>query len=96
MLKDDTKTLRELGVKDGVKIMLIGSSIEDVMSAAAAPTTTTETKEEKEETSTEPLSERMPHKKIVDKGCPEDGTKGNRNKQEALPSVPLQGISRHF
>lgn len=56
MLKDDAKTLRDLGikvrplsilclfsinflilVKDGIKIMLVGSSIGDVMSAASAP-----------------------------------------------------------
>ena len=106
MLKDDTKTLRDLGVKDGVKIMLIGSSIEDVMSAASAPPpTTTESKEgtsnslfifqpknpEKEDNSNEPLCDKPQHKKILDKGVPEDGTKGNRNKHESLPTVPLQG-----
>jgi hypothetical protein len=37
LLKDDSKTLRELGFKDGVKVMLVGSSITDVMSAATAP-----------------------------------------------------------
>ena len=40
MLKDDNKSLSELGVKDGAKIMLIGSSIEEVMNVASAPTTT--------------------------------------------------------
>lgn len=58
MLKDDAKTLRDLGIKvcllslpvffffrfafllkqqDGTKIMLVGSSIGDVMNAASAP-----------------------------------------------------------
>lgn len=37
MLKDDAKTLKELNLKDGVKIMLIGSTISDVMQTAAVP-----------------------------------------------------------
>lgn len=35
LLKDDSKTIEELGIKDGTKIMLIGSSIGDVLNAAA-------------------------------------------------------------
>lgn len=33
MLKDDDKTLKELGMKDGIKMMLIGSTINEVMQA---------------------------------------------------------------
>ncbi len=70
-MKDDSKTLGELGVKDGVKIMLVGSSIEDVMNAAAPPPSselkegivTTDwsdsSLEKAEETSKEPLSEQL-------------------------------------
>lgn len=41
MLKDDSKTLKDVGIKDGAKIMMIGSSITDVMNTAQAPTNAT-------------------------------------------------------
>ena len=31
-LKDDAKTLLEVGVKEGAKVMLVGSTVEDVVS----------------------------------------------------------------
>lgn len=37
MLKDDNATLAQVGIKNGVKLMLMGSTIDDVMQAAAVP-----------------------------------------------------------
>jgi hypothetical protein len=37
MLKDDNKTLKELNIKDGIKIMLVGSTINEVLEASAPP-----------------------------------------------------------
>lgn len=37
MLKDDNKTMQELGIKEGTKIMLIGSTLNDIMTASAPP-----------------------------------------------------------
>jgi hypothetical protein len=39
-LKDDTKTLKDLGLANGSKVMLVGSTITDVMAAATVPTPT--------------------------------------------------------
>eukprot|EP00667_Euglena_gracilis_P007756 EG_transcript_7840 len=36
-MKDDAKTLQELGVKDGSKLMLIGSTVEDVVTVNTSP-----------------------------------------------------------
>jgi len=93
MLKDDSKTLNQLGIKDGLKIMLIGSTISEVMSASSAPVATNSTQETKtEETTTESLSEQLPHKKMIDKGVPEGAEPGKKGKHESLPSTPLHSI----
>jgi len=92
LMKDDSKTLRELGVKDGVKIMLVGSSIEDVMNTAAPPPPSDSKEDKVEEASKEPLSEQLPHKKIIDKGLPEGAELGKKGKNESLPAAPLQNI----
>lgn len=46
MLKDDT-TIESSKIKDGVKVMLIGSKVEDILKVAASAQTTVE--EEKTE-----------------------------------------------
>jgi len=93
ILKDDPKTLNELGVKDGAKLMLIGSTINEVMAASAAPiaASVAETKFE-DAAPLESLSEQLPHKKIVDKGVPEGAEPGKKGKQESLPTTPLHSI----
>jgi len=93
LLKDDAKTLSELALKDGTKIMLIGSTINEVMSASAAPTPTSIQESKSEEaTSTESLSEQLPHKKIIDKGIPEGAEPGKKGRNDNLPSTPLHSI----
>eukprot|EP00027_Filamoeba_sp_ATCC50430_P006244 CAMPEP_0168558700 /NCGR_PEP_ID=MMETSP0413-20121227/10115_1 /TAXON_ID=136452 /ORGANISM="Filamoeba nolandi, Strain NC-AS-23-1" /LENGTH=253 /DNA_ID=CAMNT_0008589849 /DNA_START=19 /DNA_END=780 /DNA_ORIENTATION=+ len=93
MLKDDNKTMQELGIKDGTKIMLIGSTLNEIMSAAAAPPPQTgETSKVEDDTPQESLSEQLPHKKIIDKGIPEGAEPGKKGRHEQLPSTPLQNI----
>jgi len=92
LVKDDAKTLRELGLKDGVKLMLVGSTINEVMAASVAPTEAQVAEMKEAEESKEVLSEKTQHKKIVDKGVPEGAEPGKKGKHEPLPKVPLQGI----
>jgi len=92
MMKDDSKTLREIGFKDGVKIMLVGSSIEEVMNVSVAPPPTVLKEDKMEEVTNEPLSEQLPHKRIIEKGVPEDAEPGKKGKNEQLPSTPLHSI----
>jgi hypothetical protein len=49
MLKDDSKTMTEQGIKDAAKLMLIGSTINEVMTASAGPVAAAVTTEEKSE-----------------------------------------------
>lgn len=35
MLKDDEKTIKELNIKDGTKIMLIGNTINEIIEATS-------------------------------------------------------------
>jgi len=90
MVKDDTKTLNELGLKEGAKLMLVGSTINDVMAASAPPPTTTEAKAE--ETKVEALCDQMPHKKFIEKGPPEGSEPGKKGKHEPLPQNSIEGI----
>eukprot|EP01119_Soliformovum_irregulare_P003919 TRINITY_DN1495_c0_g1_i1.p1 TRINITY_DN1495_c0_g1~~TRINITY_DN1495_c0_g1_i1.p1 ORF type:complete len:177 (+),score=41.52 TRINITY_DN1495_c0_g1_i1:269-799(+) len=90
-MKDEDKRLGDFGIKDGTKIMLIGSTLTEVMQAATNTVTPEETKAE-EESSREWLSTKLPHKKIIDKGVPEGAEPGKRGRHEALPTIPLQNI----
>jgi len=90
MLKDDSKTLKELNLINGAKVMLVGSTIGDVMATAAQTPIQTDTKIEEEPK--ESLSDLTQHKKIIDKGVPEGAEPGKTGKHEALPTVPLSNI----
>jgi len=91
LLKNDNDTLRNAGFSDGAKVMLIGSTIQDVMSTAALPPS----KDEASSSSVaekEHLSEKLPHKKIIEKGKPEKIMPGLKHRNESLPDFPLEGI----
>ncbi|XP_076450423.1 ubiquitin domain-containing protein UBFD1-like [Babylonia areolata] len=91
-LAKDQQTLRELKVTKGAKIMVVGSTLNDVLSVTAPSE-----KELKEETkatvSKEPLSQQKVHKKVLDKyGKPDDVLPGIKNHREPLPPAPLSGM----
>jgi len=91
LLKDDSKTLKELNITNGSKMMLIGSTISEVMSAQAPPPQErTDSKEE--EAKKEPLSDQMPHKRIIEKGVPEGAIAGIKGKNEPLPTTSINAI----
>ncbi|KAK3782143.1 hypothetical protein RRG08_032899 [Elysia crispata] len=93
-LAKDEKTLRELNVVEGAKLMVIGSTLNDVL-AVSAPSKTELQDDEKttSKAAKEPLSEQKQHKKVLDKyGKPEDVPVGIKGLSEALPQVPLSGM----
>jgi len=94
MLKDDKATLAQAGIKNGVKIMMMGSTIDEVMAASAAPPAESGPKSEaeSEKASEEPLSEQLPHKKMIDKGPPEGLELAKLGKHEPLPPTSIQNI----
>jgi len=89
MLKNDSDTLRASGFKNGVKVMLIGSTIQDVLTTASTDAATTASSSAPVER--EHMSEKLPHKKIIDKGKPEDVMYAVKFKHEALPES-LSGV----
>ncbi|XP_076032944.1 ubiquitin domain-containing protein UBFD1-like isoform X2 [Oratosquilla oratoria] len=92
-LAKDEKTLRELGVTKGMKVMVVGSKLDDVVNVNTAKTETPPAETPTAAaTSKEPLCKQKNHKKIIDKGLPEDALQGIKNKRETLPLHPLSGM----
>ncbi|XP_034235867.1 ubiquitin domain-containing protein UBFD1-like [Thrips palmi] len=94
-LAKDSFTLREAGVTKGSKIMLVGSKLDDILSVS------TPSKEELElekssSNAKEPLSKQKIHKKVLDKGVPDDVMPGILNNKEALPPFPLSGMLNKY
>ncbi|ROT79584.1 hypothetical protein C7M84_001695 [Penaeus vannamei] len=92
-LAKDEKTLRELGVTRGSKVMIVGSKLDDVVNVNTPKAESTSSEKPSTSTSTkEPLSRQKIHRKILDKGLPDDVMPGIKNNKELLPSYPLSGM----
>ncbi|XP_013779300.1 ubiquitin domain-containing protein UBFD1-like isoform X1 [Limulus polyphemus] len=90
-LAKDEKTLRDQGLLKGSKVMVVGSTLNDVL--AVNTPTKHDQKEEKATTPTkEPLCRQKIHKKVIDKGVPDDCMPGIKNAKESLPPFPLSGM----
>lgn len=77
-LAKDDQTLKDLDVKSGTKVMVVGSKLDQIM-AVSTNTAQDDTAEEKASASKEPLCKQKLHKKILDKGIPEDVMVGIKN-----------------
>jgi len=91
-LAKDEMTLRKLGVVKGSKVMVVGSTLNDVLEVAKKPTVQQLKAAEAEEVAKEAWSEQKVHKKVLDRGKPEDAMAGLKNTKETLPTVPLSGM----
>jgi len=91
-LAKDEMTLRKLGVTRGSKVMVIGSTLNDVLEVAKKPSTQQLKEEAAEAAAKEAWSEQKVHKKVLDKGKPEDAMPGLKNTKESLPPTPLSGM----
>ncbi|XP_044752515.1 ubiquitin domain-containing protein UBFD1-like [Coccinella septempunctata] len=90
-LLQDNQTLKSAGVVKGTKIMLVGSTLKDVL-AVSSVSKQDVAEAEKAGTTKEPLCKQKLHKKILDKGLPEDVMPGIKNVKERLPPAPLSGM----
>nr|XP_034177343.1 ubiquitin domain-containing protein UBFD1-like isoform X1 [Osmia lignaria] len=90
-LAKDEQTLRSLGVTKGAKVMVVGSKLDDVL-AVSIPTKQDLSDEAASTTNKEPLSQQKMHRKVLDKGIPEDVMPGILNSKEPLPEFPLAGM----
>lgn len=90
-LLQDNQTLGSIGITKGAKIMLVGSTLNDVL-AVSMTTKPDHAESEKAAASKEPLSKQKLHRKILDKGMPEDVMPAIKWCNESLPMVPLSGM----
>ncbi|XP_015285227.1 PREDICTED: ubiquitin domain-containing protein UBFD1 [Gekko japonicus] len=90
-LLPEEKTLREIKVINGSKIMVVGSTINDVL-AVSIPKDAAQQEVKSEETKKEPLCRQKQHRKVLDKGKPDDVMPSVKGAQERLPTVPLSGM----
>ncbi|KAJ7382596.1 Ubiquitin domain-containing protein ubfd1 [Desmophyllum pertusum] len=96
LVKDGSKTLRELHVTNGVKMMVVGSTINDVMKVTPPPPGALKEEKTTSAASKDPLCKQKMHKKVLDKGKPDDVMPGIKNKKEKLPNVPIAGMYNKF
>ncbi|XP_046735230.1 ubiquitin domain-containing protein UBFD1-like isoform X2 [Diprion similis] len=90
-LAKDEQTLRSLGVTKGAKIMIVGSKLNDVL-AVSIPTKQDLVDEATASARKEPLSQQKMHRKVLDKGIPEDAMPGILDSKDSLPDYPLAGM----
>lgn len=90
-LVPEDKTLREIKVNSGAKIMVVGSTINDVL-AVNTPKDAAQQDAKAEESKKEPLCRQKQHRKVLDKGKPEDVMPSVKGAQERLPTIPLSGM----
>jgi hypothetical protein len=95
-LAKDEMTLRKLGVTKGSKIMVVGSSLNDVLkvsskdgASASASATAAEDDDKEEKVTTCKLKQ---HKKVLDLGKPDDAMAGLKGLKQPLPPTPLTGM----
>ncbi|KAK8784923.1 hypothetical protein V5799_008709 [Amblyomma americanum] len=74
---DDGKTLLELNLSANAKLMLVGSTLDDVLNLEVP--TPEQLKEETPQATKEPICRQKLHQKVVEKGVPEDAIPGIRN-----------------
>lgn len=93
LVKDDNKTLGEIKLSSGAKVMVVGSTIKDI-EQVKTPTTQELKAEAKAEAAAnkEPLCKQKQHLKVLEKGKPEDVPVGVKGVKEPLPHVPLSGM----
>ncbi|XP_035728356.1 ubiquitin domain-containing protein UBFD1-like isoform X1 [Vespa mandarinia] len=94
-LAKDDQTLRNLGVTKGAKVMIVGSKLDDVL-AVSIPSKQDLADEASSTASKEPLSQQKIHRKILDKGIPDDVMPGILDSKEPLPEFPISGMLNKF
>ncbi|GLG97243.1 Uncharacterized protein GBIM_04037 [Gryllus bimaculatus] len=90
-LAKDERTLRDLGVVKGAKVMVVGSKLDDVL-AVSTPSKQDFLDEKASSTTKEPFCKQKQHKKVIDIGIPEDVMPGIKNAKDSLPPFPLSGM----
>ncbi|XP_067671189.1 cyclin-dependent kinase-like 2 isoform X2 [Haliotis asinina] len=92
LIKDDM-TLKDLKISKGAKVMVVGSTLNDVLSVSAPSKKEIQEEAAASTESKQPLCQQKLHKKVLEKhGKPDDVMPGIKNVREPLPSFPLSGM----
>ncbi|XP_048249927.1 ubiquitin domain-containing protein UBFD1-like isoform X3 [Haliotis rufescens] len=92
LIKDDM-TLKDLKITKGAKVMVVGSTLNDVLSVSAPSKKEIQEEAAASTESKQPLCQQKLHKKVLEKhGKPDDAMPGIKNVREPLPSFPLSGM----
>ncbi|KAG9476808.1 hypothetical protein GDO78_002281 [Eleutherodactylus coqui] len=90
-LLPEDKTLREIKVTNGAKVMVVGSTINDVL-AVTTPKETIQQEVKEEENKKEPLCRQKQHRKVLDKGKPEDVMPSLKERTEKIPMGSIKNV----
>lgn len=75
-LAKDTQTIRAVGITQGAKVMIVGSKLDDVLAVSGVSKETAAQEERANASAKEPLCKQKIHRKVLDKGVPEDAMPG--------------------
>ncbi|KAF7996580.1 hypothetical protein HCN44_002226 [Aphidius gifuensis] len=89
-LARDEQILKNIGVVNNSKIMIVGSKLDDIL-AISVPSQQ-DLQDDAASTTKEELSKQQIHKKILDKGVPDDAMPGILSANDPLPEYPLSGM----
>jgi hypothetical protein len=78
-LKNDTDIVRSLGIKNPSKVMLVGSTLDKIISATTPDASPSKKKQEPDTPPTPLVSQAKEHKKAIDKGVPSDAEPAIKN-----------------
>jgi len=91
-LAKDEMTLSKLGVTKGSKIMVVGSSLNDVLQVSSSPKDIAKAGNSNSSKEEHSASKMKNHKKVLDRGKPDDVMPGLKIGKEPLPPHPLSGM----
>lgn len=89
----DSATLIDSKIVNASKVMVIGSTPEDVLSITPSEEDKKESENPVASNAKEPITKQASHRKVLDKyGKPDDAMAGRQNRKEPLPNTPLTGM----
>ncbi|CAG0879523.1 unnamed protein product [Darwinula stevensoni] len=95
-LAKEEMTLKACGLTEGGKVMAIGSTLNDVLQVSKPAPKVPVVEGATSSSTKEPLSQQKQHKKIIEKGPPDDVLPGIKNSKDSLPPFPISGmVNKH-
>lgn len=92
LLKDESKTLAEIKVTKNCKMMLVGTTMTDLVAVTTKPTTSEIAQATGPAVTKEKLCKQKVHLKVLEKGKPDFAMEGKAGVKLPLPPAPLGGM----